>query len=141
MSDFADVYTFTDKKVYNKALAYAQKMISQGKDQEFFPKDIWPYPVDVQRFVSLHTPDSPEEIFSYATDRNPKTLKKVKQPILAVLAEEDEYKDRPITEIASWFKNKLKPEDEIRIVKKAPHNFSGYNDQLGRIIKGWVKTL
>lgn len=142
MSDFADVFNFTDKKVYNRAVAFAQKMVKEGRGHELMPKSIWPYVVDAQRFLSLHTPDSIEEIFSYATSREPKLLKKVKQPILVVLAEEDEFKDRPMTEIADWFEENLKKQKhQIDVIINGSHYFLAHVEQLQKIIKTWANGL
>lgn len=141
MSDFADVHTFTDKKVYNRALNLSTKLIAKGKGHELLPLNIWPRLVDAQRFVSLFTPDSVEEIFSYATNREPKLLKKIKEPILAIMAGEDEHKDRPISEITDWFHRNLATKKyDIKVVEKSMHNFSGYSEELGKIIKTWKKN-
>jgi len=138
MSDFADVYTFVDKKIYNKALACAKKMLANGKSHELMPKNIWPYVLDAQRFLSLHTPNSVEEIFSYATDREPKLLKKVQAPLLVVLAGDDEHKDRPMEQISDWFKkNCSKQNCEIKTIAGSQHKFEGHIDELVSLIKGW----
>lgn len=136
ISDFADAYKFTDKKVHAKAVSHARKLVVDGKAHELMPNNIWPYTVDAQRFLSLHTSDSIEEIFSYASNREPKILKKVKQPILIILAEDDEYQDRPITEIADWFRNN-RPSDEVIVVKNSPHSFKGGVNKVAKVIEKW----
>lgn len=139
MSDFADTFKFANRKIYQRALSYAQKMLKMKKADVFLPKKIWPYMTDAQRFLSLYTPDSLEEIFSYASNRNPKILKSVKKPKLVILAEKDEYRDREISEIAGWFeKNMAGNNAEIKLVKNAPHNFHGYASEVSKIIKKWL---
>ena len=141
MSDFADVDTFVEKKIYSRALNLSRKLITQGKKHELLPLDIWPRLVDAQRFVSLFTPDSVEEIFSYATNREPKLLKKIIEPILIIMAGEDEHKDRPISEIITWFnKNMSLKNYDIRVVEKSMHSFSRYENELEKIIKNWIKN-
>lgn len=138
MSDFADTYAFTERKIYNKAVSFARKMVVEGRGDVFLPKKIWPYLIDAQRFLSLFTLESEEEIFSYASGKNPRILKSVKLPMLIVLAEEDDFKDREISEIASWFKRELKGKSaEINVIKNAPHNFQGFSGELEKIIKDW----
>ncbi len=142
MSDFADTFAFTDRKIYNKAVSFANKLIEKGKPHELLPEKIWPYTIDAQRFISLFTADSVEEIFSYASNKNPKLLKSVKLPKLVVLAENDEYKDREILEISDWFSGNLEGNNaEISIVKNAPHNFQGNIDEVSMIIKSWIKKI
>ena len=142
MSDFADTFAFTDRKIYNRAVSFANKLIEKGRPHDLLPEKIWPYTIDAQRFISLFTADSIEEIFSYASNKKPKLLKSVKLPKLIVLAENDEYKDREILEIADWFKESLEGNDaEINIIKNAPHNFQGNIDELSVTIKSWIKKI
>lgn len=139
MSDYADTYAFTDKKVYRRALAYAKGMVKNGKGHELMSGKIWPKTIDAQRWLSLFTPESEEEIFSYASGKRPSTLLKNKKPILVILAEEDEFKDRPVKEIADWFSSVLKGRDaQVRIVKKATHSFSDSIGSVKKLIKKWV---
>ncbi len=142
MSDFADTYAYTDRKVYNMAVSFAQKLISDGKEHELLPEKIWPDTIDAQRFISLFTPDSVEEIFSYASGGNPKLLKSVKVPNLVVLAEKDEFMDREVAEIAEWFEKSLASSQAgIKIIKEATHGFQGYYDELAVSMKTWSKNI
>ena len=102
------------------------------------PSNLWPIPIDAQRFLSLFSPESVEEIFSYASKKEPKILKSVKKPLLIILAGDDEHRDRPMAEIYSWFKDILvDKKNEIKIINEAPHNFIGNVFELERIIKKW----
>ncbi|KKQ06004.1 MAG: hypothetical protein US15_C0023G0002 [Candidatus Moranbacteria bacterium GW2011_GWF1_36_4] len=142
MSDFADTYAFTDRKIYNKAVRFAKKMVKDGKGDVFLPKKIWHYLIDAQRFLSLFTPESVEEIFSYASEKSPKILKSVKLPLLIVLAEEDDYKDREISKIAEWFTRELEGKNaEIFTLKGTPHNFQGFAKELEKKIKAWINKV
>lgn len=139
MSDYADSIAFTDKKIFSKAVSCARKMVETGEGHEFMPKSIWPDLIEAQRFLSLNTPDSIEEIFTYASSQNPKILKSVKKPLLIILAENDEYRDRPIKEIASWFeKNTDNKKCRINIVKKSLHGFHGFERETSKSIKNWL---
>lgn len=139
MSDYADAVAFTDKKVFVSAVSCARKMVKAGQGHEFMPQDIWPRLIEAQRFLSLNTPDSVEEIFTYASHQNPKILQKVKKPLLTILAENDDCRDRPIKEIASWFgENMINKKCQTKIVKKSLHGFSGYEEELSGLIKEWV---
>jgi alpha-beta hydrolase superfamily lysophospholipase len=140
LSDYADTYKNTDKKVYDKAVAVAKKMLTEGREHHLMPSNAWPDVIDAQRFLSLYTPESEEEIFSYASNRKPKLMQKVYQPILVVLAEKDEYMERPVEDLASWFGISLsKQEHEIEIIKTARHDFSNNIDDTAKVINKWVK--
>ena len=139
VSDFADAFARTDRRAYNKALAYARKLLKAGRPQELMPTEIWPHIVDAQRWLSLFTPDSPEEIFSYASGRRPFTLLKNRKPVFVILAEHDEHGERPMTEIADWFQINLRGRKiTIRIIKGASHDFSNNFAALRTMIKKWL---
>lgn len=140
MSDFADTFAFTDKKVYQKAVAYAKNKISQDNPHDLLPSNIWAQTIDAQRFLSLYTADSQEELFTYASGKKPTTLKRVKKPILVVLAGNDEYKDRPISDIAKWFEQVLfKHDKKIDTIDNAPHNFNEYTEDVAKKIINWSR--
>lgn len=142
MSDYADAIAFSDRKTYARALKVALKMVKEGRAHELMPKNIWEYTLDAQRFLSLYTPESIEEIFTYASGKNPKILRQVGKPLLNVLAEKDEFCDRPIIEIADWFgKNMVGKKCEIKIIKDSFHNFSGRESLINRFIKQWIAKI
>jgi len=140
MSDFADVDT--SSVAYQRALSLAHKLVKAGKKHELLPLTVWPRLVDAQRFLSLHTPGSIEEIFSYATGRRPVLLEKVNKPLFVLLAEQDEFRDRPIKEIAAWFKTALnKKRAEVGIIKGVRHHFFPQQAAVRKLIIGWAKKI
>lgn len=140
LSDFADVYAFGDKKAYNREVVCARKMVASGREHDLMPKTVTARVIDAQRFLSLYTPESLEEIFSYALNTKPKLLQKVKQPLLVVLAEKDEYMERSIETLADWFDKSLEKQNhQIEIIKAARHDFGNNLDDTARVINAWVK--
>ena len=139
MSDFAGMFALTEAKRYKRLIATAKKMVRNNKSSELMPTNLWPIPTDAQRFLSLFSSESIEEIFSYASGKEPKILKSVKKPLLVILAGNDEHGDRPIIEISAWFKNVLSDKkNEIKLINKAPHNFIGHVSELQKTIKKWL---
>jgi alpha-beta hydrolase superfamily lysophospholipase len=139
-SDFADIIANTEKKIYNRAVAYARKMCAEGRAHDLLPKNIWPEMVDAQRFLSLFTPESSEEIFTYASDQKPRLMQRVKRPLLAVLAEQDEYMERPIESLAGWFSDSLKKQaHSLAVIKGARHDFGNNLDDTAKAISNWIK--
>ncbi len=143
MSDYAGVVKETPPKVLAKAVAYAKKLIAAGKPHELLPTSIWPQPCDAQRFISLYTPESAEEIFSYAVPtKKPTALLSVSKPLLVVLADQDEYADQPLPQIAEWFKTTLTKKDaQVSTVADSSHNFNGHDKILRSLILDWVRKL
>lgn len=140
ISDYADAITF-NKKAVKKAEILARQLVNTGKKHQLLPQNIWPQLYDAQRFLSLFTPDSKEEIFCYATpSRRPTALLKVIVPILLVFAEKDEYLDRPLSEIVKWFEEKLANKNiTIKIIKGAQHSFAKREPMVINIIKHEAK--
>jgi len=142
MSDYADAYAKSDRKLYTKALNKAKQMIKSGQKHELMPANFWPVIIDAQRWFSLYSPEGQDEIFTYASGRRPSVLLKNKKPILVVLAEADEYSDRPMSEIATWFSQALAGRPaQVKIIKKAPHSFVGQFKGLKKAIKDWLKEV
>lgn len=135
ISDYSSTVATIDKKLYKKDLALANKLIKQGKGGELFKTSIWPFVISATRFVSLYTPDSAEEIFTYATDRKPKFLQKINAPLLVVLAGCDEYNDRPVEALSSWFSSNTKNKDQVKVVEGSSHSFHGFTPVVTGLIK------
>lgn len=119
----------------------AKTLIKAGKPHELLSERDWQWPLlaDAQRFVSLYSGESEEEIFTYWDKaRHPHTLHMIKRPVLVILAEKDEYADRSAKLIQDWFARHLKTGDEIAIVKNAPHGFRGSEKSVANGIKKWI---
>lgn len=136
-------YSFVEKEHgarYRAALALARAYVKKGKKDQLLPQDVWPALDTAQRFLSLYTPESVEEIFTYSQlKKDPTTLRKVRIPTFAILAEMDEYGDRPAMEIAAWFREHLKKKDGVAVVLKANHGFKGAEKDVARRIRAFAK--
>jgi acetyl esterase/lipase len=126
ISDYASA-RHQNEQQRKKAEIIARKFIGRKKPHALLPENAWPAPIDAQRFLSLYTPGSKEELFPYAQPRKiPRTLQKVKIPLLVVFAGDDEYRDRPSEAIAEWFRCSLRSRvSEIEIIPGAVHSFRG----------------
>jgi len=142
MSDYASAVSEYGQIKLKKIASFARQLVRQGHGHSILPLNLWPNYDDAQRFLSLYTPDSPEEIFSYINpDKNPKTLLRVKQPLLVVLAGQDEYQDRPTKQIATWFNKYLKGSvSQVTTLQKAKHSLSGYEKLVSEVIHFWINN-
>lgn len=141
MSDFAGVQNEVSAEELNHLQKIAKTLVDQGNPHTLLPQTIWPSLTDAQRFLSLYTPDSQEEVFPYSHDRNPKELQSIKTPILVILAEKDEYRDRPMKKIAAWFDKTIKAPHEVKIIKNANHSFNEHSQEIQETIISWLKVL
>lgn len=139
LSDYAGALKDYPKKKLARAVVHARKLVRAGKPHEFMPKELGPWFVcDAQRFLSLYTPDSAEEIFTYVQPaKNPRLLKKVRVPVLTLLAGADEHGDRPAKEIAAWFEKYLR-KGKVVIVPHVKHSFRGGERVVAREVRRFM---
>lgn len=141
VSDYSALMKEIDISKYRRALAAAKRLVSKKNPHGLLPDSVWEGIIDAQRFLSLYTPDSLEEIFSYASDRFPSTLRQVKKPLLVILAGQDRYHDRPATDLAAWFNQVLSDRPaQIGIIDEVDHDFSPAFAALAKSIKRWTAS-
>lgn len=140
MSDYAGIETRHED--FSKALKAANNLQKKGQADTLLPINLWPHYISAQRFLSLYTPDSEEEIFSYVSSKEPRALKKVAQSILVILAEKDEFADRPMSQIQDWFDVSLEKKKNYQstIIRDSLHSFKDQERQVLRLIKKWRKS-
>jgi len=135
----ADMYLQGKRKV-ERAIKAARIMVKQGRKHEFLAPKLWPELVDAQRFLSLHTIDSAEEIFSYSQPKkNPRSFKSVQLPTLAIFAENDEFADRPAEKLASWFESHSQSKRfKTAIIPGVYHGFKGAERKVAKAIREFI---
>ncbi|MCR4281355.1 MAG: alpha/beta fold hydrolase [Candidatus Kaiserbacteria bacterium] len=139
ISDYSAEMYLKGKRKITLAVKAARALVAKGKKHELLPSDLWTDYFDAQRFLSLYTPESREEMFTYAQPKKiPRLLQSVKLPILAVFAGQDEFADRPAIDIAEWFERNTEANLETLVVPSAPHSFHGKETQVSTAIKDWI---
>lgn len=118
----------------------AREMVKKGRKHELLPAGTWWHDVDAQRFLSLYTPDSVEEIFSYAQPgKNPRIYKSVRVPVLAIFAGADEYSERPAEKLADWFTaHSGSRRFSAVVIPKTGHSFRDSEDHVARVVHEWI---
>jgi pimeloyl-ACP methyl ester carboxylesterase len=140
LSDYSGALATKGAAALKRSVAHARKLVAKGKSYELMPRHLgeW-FACDAQRFLSLYTPESPEEIFSYTRpDVRPQALEKVNVRILCFLAGDDEYGDVSPKKLEAWFAEHLKIGDKVVIVPKVGHSFKGGERIVAREIKTFV---
>lgn len=138
ISDYAGTERRVGSRMYGKALTAAHDLLKRGKPHALLPEGAWYVPIDAQRWLSLYTPDSAEEIFTYASGRKPTTLHRVKLPMLVLLAQNDQCADRPALDIARWFDaNTAADCGTIQIIPDTNHGFTGAEKAVRKLFRWW----
>lgn len=141
ISDYDAIRLQYGSKKIERVLAVSQAYIKTGKGKALLPSKDWDWPwlADAQRFVSLYSGKSTEEIFTYwDAKKNPRILSSIRTPILVFLAGQDEFSKVPAKEISVWFNTHIQRGKTI-IVPKVGHSFSGGEGRITRAIREWVK--
>lgn len=142
LSDFAGVLSRLGLEEYEMILKIAKALVDQGSPHVLLPSSIWAEPIDAQRFLSLYTPVSDEDIFSYPTPDKDTLLSVVTIPLTVILGGKDEFADRPTQEIKDWFDSKQQSvEYNSKIFSSGTHGFDGSEKSVATFIqKLHVKT-
>ncbi len=141
LSDYA-CEKYADKSGrMKKATALARALVNAKKPHELLPR--WASPImllDAQRYLSLYTPDSAEEIFTYGQPgKKPKTYQSIKLPVLVLFADKDEHSDRPAEKLVEWFaQNTGSRYFRAGIVPKVRHSFRGGESRVAQLVRQWI---
>ncbi len=143
ISDLAGVFKLVEKNQFKQASSLAKKLIKENKANQLLPLSVWPDYIDAQRFLSLYSSDSLEEVFPYSqSDQAAKTLARVKVPIYFLLGNQDKFLDRAPEEIIDWLLKKHKHKNnQGEIIKGAGHSFRDYEKKVARKVKDWLEKL
>lgn len=142
LSDYAIAVEQDSGGKLARSVAYAEKLVRAGKPNELMPKHLGPwFTCDAQRFLSLYTPESPEEIFTYGQPKKiPNTLRSVRVPILTLLSGAEEHTKRPARELAKWFDSNIRPPHRVVIVPKVSHGFKGGEATVAKAIRSFMSA-
>ncbi|OGG57756.1 hypothetical protein A2765_04975 [Candidatus Kaiserbacteria bacterium RIFCSPHIGHO2_01_FULL_56_24] len=137
LSDYAGAVHEFGKNAVARRNRAAKKLVAEGKKHAIVP-DSW---VDAQRYISLFSPDSTEEIFSYIDpEKKPKIYESLTPPVLVLLAEKDEYADRTPDRIEAWFvKHAHSTRFNSAIIPKTDHGFQAAEKEVAETIRKWIK--
>jgi pimeloyl-ACP methyl ester carboxylesterase len=136
LSDFAGVLNRLGLEEYEMILKIAKALVDQDSPHVLLPSSIWAEPIDAQRFLSLYTPVSDEDIFSYPTPDKDTLLSQITIPLTVILGGKDEFADRSTQEIKDWFDSK---QDSVKynskIFSTGTHGFEGIEKSVATFIR------
>lgn len=100
--------------------------------------------LSAQRYVSLYTPNLPEDTFPWY---NPKArwraMRKIRAPLFVVFGSKDEFLDQPAARIVSTFRTQANRTRHFNgiVIPGSRHGFRGHQPELTRHINRWLKTV
>jgi pimeloyl-ACP methyl ester carboxylesterase len=143
ISDLAGLSNICDKNQYRKALNYSTKLVKNKQGHQLLPHNIWPFYIDGQRFLSLYSKNSQEEIFCYSqNNKSARTLRKVRLLLYIIIGADDKYLDRQANDLVFWFNNQLSGKKyKIEIISQAGHSFNNFEKLIAFKIKNYFKFI
>lgn len=139
LSDYAEARVLNARRQV-KGVAVARALIKKGTPHAMMPIIYTPdFPLDAQRFLSLNTANSIEEVFTYGQPGVvPKKLRGIETPMLVLLAEKDEYGSWPASELASWFTEYIYTGEAI-VIRDTNHGFKDAESVVARTVDSFMK--
>lgn len=141
VSDYSSERMAQGAQNLKRAEKVARLYMAKGKKHTMLPEEIWQWPwiADAQRFLSLYTGKGPEEIFTYwKPQRDSKTLRSVRIPVFAIIAEHDEYCEEPADDVREWFAQNIR-KGEVVVVRGAGHSFHKMEKKVAGMIRTFMK--
>lgn len=145
VSDWAAELQLTGKRRLEAAAKIARSLVRRGKKHALLstqkPLGIWIKTIDAQRFLSLYSPDSVEEVFSYTQPKkDPRALKSIAKPVLVLWPEKDEFSAKEsLKDIKGWFEKYLR-RGRVVVVPRVGHGFKGGEAKVVREIRRFVEA-
>lgn len=127
---------------FTKNIAAAKRFMKRSGGRTLLPPSITKEFLSAQRYVSLFSPGSPEDVFPYY---NPKAewtaLRRIKTPTLVIFGGKDEYLDRSAKETVKTFLAHAPARSRLvtAVIKSAGHNFRGKEKDFANAIIKWIK--
>ncbi len=139
LSDYAENKA-TNAKRQQKGVTVARALVKKNKPHDMMPAAFTPdFPLDAQRYLSLNTPDSLEEVFTYGQPGVvPKRFRSIELPILVLLSENDEYGSWPASELAAWFTEYIYTGEAV-VIGADNHGFYGGEKELAYEVDAFMK--
>ena len=126
---------------FTKNIAAAKRFMKRSGGRTLLPPSITKEFLSAQRYVSLFSPGSPEDVFPYY---NPKAewtaLRRIKTPTLVIFGGKDEYLDRSAKETVKTFLAHAPARSRLvtAVIKSAGHNFRGKEKDFANAIMRWI---
>ena len=132
------------EKRYNEVNEMVKKMIEEGREKELLPEELAIVsPMSAMAYYGYLIEDGVGNIFPYHNpeSHNWEILKKIKEPMLVIFGDRDNFIKPSINEAVKLFKEKSNSAKliDVRIIKGANHSFIGYEEEVAEIISEWLK--
>lgn len=127
---------------FREQLHFMKRKIEEGEGDMLYHGFMF-FPITPKRYVSLFETGSAEDVFDYGETKPKLSLfSKIRQPLLLVFSENDEYADRSVNAIKNVFDARAKTTKYKSIViRKTTHGYEGKEAEFAQEIISWIKDI
>ncbi|MCJ7468876.1 DUF1749 domain-containing protein [Candidatus Bathyarchaeota archaeon] len=133
---------------YDEAINIARQMIEHGKSDELMPRvycPLWRFSISAKSYINAFGPNTKSGIFNFH-DPNARfeELSTIKCPMLATYGTiREAVVDNKVGEALSIIKRRAKSSKrcDTAIIRDAPHNYLGREEELSETIGNWITTV
>lgn len=133
---------------YDEAINIARQMIEHGKSDELMPRvycPLWRFSISAKSYINAFGPNTKSSIFNFH-DPNARfeELSTIKCPMLATYGTiREAVVDNKVEEALSIIKRRAKSSKrcDTAIIRDAPHNYLGREEELSETIGNWITTV
>ena len=131
-----------DKITYEKNFLAAKALVLAGRGERLQQSESF-FPITPRRALSLLTPNSPEDVFTYGDKDKPlAAFAKITKPMLVIFSGADESADRPIEAIKEVFDKVTRSKQYVsRIIAGASHSYTGKEKEFATLVVKWAASL
>lgn len=132
---------------YDEAIYIARRMIENGKADELMPRvycPLWEFSISAKTYINAFGPETKSGIFSFH-DPNARfeEIATIKCPILVTFGTVREaVVDDKVEEALSIIKRRAKSSRkcDTTVIRDAPHDYLGHENELSETIANWITT-
>lgn len=141
LSDIPAEVERVGKREFEKTVRHAKKLYRKSPSALFFSRG---FLFSARRYLSLHTPGTPEDVFPYY---NPgakwKELKSIGPSMAVIIGSRDEYLGMPAKKFLEIFQKNAKSAKSFSgiVIKGARHNFHEKEKELAKVIVDWINHV
>ncbi|MBI4276314.1 alpha/beta fold hydrolase [Candidatus Uhrbacteria bacterium] len=125
-----------------KLLQQARAQVRRGRGNELFTATLPEYLWSAQRYLSLYTHGSTEDVFPYAVRLgNWRAIASIRTPLTVIQGSNDQYLDRDASDVVEAFQKHAIRARQFRgiIIPEADHSFNGKEKELARALLSAIR--
>jgi pimeloyl-ACP methyl ester carboxylesterase len=140
-SPVSDRYGYPDQQQLIAKVKQMQELVKVGKGDELLLGEMY-FPITPKRFLSLFVPGAEDQMLYGDIPPELPYVKQIKQPVLVLLGQNDEYLDRPIETVLGVFAQSFHSSKSKTLgLPLAGHSYVGFEFDYCQQLFKWILTL